>query len=105
MVAAQGGDRGAYERLLREILPLLRAVVASHHRHPDRIDDVIQHVLLSVHRVRHTYDPARPFRHWLLAIARYRSRLLQPHRGHRDRFPVGEFADRTGRIAGRNGPD
>jgi RNA polymerase sigma-70 factor, ECF subfamily len=74
MTAAQNGDRDAYEQLLREILPVLRAVVASHHRHPDRIDDVIQDVLLSVHRVRHIYDPARPFRHWLLAIARNRSR-------------------------------
>jgi RNA polymerase sigma-70 factor, ECF subfamily len=74
MVAAQDGDRSAYERLLREILPLLHAVVARHHRHPDRIDDAIQDVLLSVHRVRHTYDPARSFRHWLVAITRYRSR-------------------------------
>jgi RNA polymerase sigma-70 factor (ECF subfamily) len=92
MVAAQGGDRGAYERLLREILPLLRAVVASHHRHPDRIDDVIQHVLLSVHRVRHTYDPARPFRHWLLAIARYHSR-----RGNGDLFVL----DQSGNVSTR----
>jgi DNA-directed RNA polymerase specialized sigma24 family protein len=82
MVAAQDGDRGAYERLLREILPFLRAVVASHHRHPDRIDDVIQDVLLSVHRVRHTYDPARPFRHWLLAITRYHSRWCNGDRSH-----------------------
>ena len=74
MAAAQDGDRGAYERLLREILPLLRAAVAPHYRHPDRIDEVIQDVLLSVHRARHTYDPTRPFRHWLMAIAHYQSR-------------------------------
>jgi RNA polymerase sigma-70 factor, ECF subfamily len=54
MAAAQDGDRGAYEELLREILPFLRAVVARTHRHPDRIDDLIQDVLLSVHRARHT---------------------------------------------------
>jgi DNA-directed RNA polymerase specialized sigma24 family protein len=73
MAAAQDGDQGAYGRLLREILPLLRAAVAPHHRDPDRIDDAIQDVLLSVHRARHTYDRTRPFRHWLMAIARYRS--------------------------------
>jgi len=70
MAAAQDGGRGAYERLLREILPLLRAAVARHHRHPDRIDDVIRYVLQSVHRSRHTYDPGRPFGCWLVAIAR-----------------------------------
>jgi len=28
-------------------------------------------VLLAVHRVRHTYDPRRPFEPWLFAIARF----------------------------------
>ncbi|MEO8921237.1 MAG: sigma-70 family RNA polymerase sigma factor, partial [Caldimonas sp.] len=31
-----------------------------------------QDVLLSIHSVRHTYDPARPFGPWLVAIARRR---------------------------------
>lgn len=73
MAAAQDGDRAAYERLLRAILPFIRAVAARHHRAPDRIEDVAQDVLLTVHRVRHTYDPARPFGPWLAAIARRRS--------------------------------
>jgi RNA polymerase sigma factor (sigma-70 family) len=73
MAAAQDGDRAAYERLLRDIVPFIRAIVGPQHRAPDRVDDVVQDVLLTVHRVRHTYDPARPFRHWLAAIARRRS--------------------------------
>jgi RNA polymerase sigma factor (sigma-70 family) len=73
MAAAQGGDRAAYERLLRDILPFLRALVGRQQRTPDRVEDVVQDVLLTVHRVRHTYDPARPFAHWLAAIARRRS--------------------------------
>jgi RNA polymerase sigma-70 factor (ECF subfamily) len=73
MEAAQAGDRQAYDCLLREIVPYIRAVVAPAHRQPDRVDEVVQDVLLSVHRVRHTYHPARPFRHWLAAIARRRS--------------------------------
>jgi DNA-directed RNA polymerase specialized sigma24 family protein len=48
----------------------------------DRIDEVIQDVLLSVHRARHTYDPARPFRHWLVAIARYRSSTVDNDSRH-----------------------
>jgi RNA polymerase sigma-70 factor, ECF subfamily len=73
MAAAQDGDRSAYERLLRDIVPFIRTIVGRQHGAPDRADDVVQDVLLTVHRVRHTYDPARPFRHWLAAIARRRS--------------------------------
>lgn len=73
MAAAQGGDHAAYERLLREILPFVRALAARQHRAPDRIEDVVQDVLLTVHRVRHTYDPTRPFDRWLASIAKRRS--------------------------------
>ena len=73
MAAAQDGDRAAYERLLREIVPYVRAVVFAQHRRPERVEEVVQDVLLAVHRVRHTYDPSRPFRHWLAMIARRRS--------------------------------
>lgn len=72
MAAAQEGDSAAYERLLREAAPFIRAIVARQHR-SDRIEDVVQDVLLTVHRVRHTYDPARPFDTWLATIARRRS--------------------------------
>ena len=40
---------------------------------PDRMDDVVQEVLLAVHRARRTYDPARPFLPWLRVIAQRRS--------------------------------
>jgi RNA polymerase sigma-70 factor (ECF subfamily) len=73
MADAQNGDRTAYEMLLRDIVPFIRSIVARQHRTPDRIDDVVQDVLLTVHRVRHTYDPARPFDALLAAIARRRS--------------------------------
>jgi RNA polymerase sigma-70 factor (ECF subfamily) len=73
MAAAQAGDRLAYDSLLREIVPYIRAIVARSCPTRDGVDEVVQDVLLCVHRVRHTYDPARPFRHWLGAIARRRS--------------------------------
>ena len=72
MAIAQDGDRAAYEKLLRDVVPFVRAIAAGHHR-GDRIEDVVQDVLLTVHRVRHTYDPARPFEAWLATIARRRS--------------------------------
>lgn len=73
MAAAQAGDRAAYARLLREILPYVRAIVRRHHAAPDRVEDVVQDVLLTIHRVRHTYDPSRPFGAWLGAITHRRS--------------------------------
>ena len=52
----------------------------------DRVEDVIQDVLVTVHRVRHTYDPARPFTPWLRAIAQRRAiDVLRSHGRHRTR--------------------
>jgi RNA polymerase sigma factor (sigma-70 family) len=72
MQTAQGGDQAAYGSLLREIMPLLRAIVHRTWRNPQDVDDIVQDILLSLHAVRHTYDPARPFVPWLLTIARRR---------------------------------
>jgi len=72
MTAAQNGDMEAYRQLLTGIVPLLRAGARRHHA-AHECEDVVQEILLSVHRVRHTYDPSRSFRRWLLTIARRRS--------------------------------
>lgn len=68
MAAAQLGDRDAYAEVLRACVPLIRPI-AARRVSADRIDDVVQDVLLTLHRARHTYDPARPFKAWLHAIA------------------------------------
>lgn len=69
MARAQNGDREAYRRLLEQITPYLRGLVTR--RIPNRgdVEDTVQDVLLTVHAVRRTYDPARPFGPWLVAIA------------------------------------
>lgn len=72
MQASQDGDRAAYEALLTEIAPLLRAVTYRVWRSQQDVDDIVQDILLSIHTVRHTYDPARPFTPWLITIARRR---------------------------------
>jgi RNA polymerase sigma-70 factor (ECF subfamily) len=70
MVAAQDGDAVAYEKLLGELLPYLRRFVRRRVFDPAAAEDVVQNVLLSIHRARHTYRPERPFGPWLHAIAR-----------------------------------
>jgi RNA polymerase sigma factor (sigma-70 family) len=72
MARAQGGDREAYGRLLEDVAPYLRSIAARHFQNPGDVEDVVQEVLLTVHAVRHTYDPTRPFGPWLVAIANRR---------------------------------
>jgi RNA polymerase sigma-70 factor (ECF subfamily) len=72
MARAQAGDSNSYRRLLTEISPYLRSLVAARHRDRRDVEDTVQDILLTVHAVRQTYDPARPFGPWLVAIAQRR---------------------------------
>ena len=72
MRAGQDGDRVAYRRLLSEISPYLRAICRRSLRHSEDAEDVVQEILISLHAARHSYDPVRPFRPWLLSITRAR---------------------------------
>ena len=72
MARAQAGDRDAYRRLLGEITPYLRTLAGHRHRDLSDAEDAVQDILLTVHAVRLTYDPTRPFGPWLVAIANHR---------------------------------
>lgn len=102
MQAAQAGDARAYERLLREITPKIRQMVRKRRQFlsPEETEDIVQEILLSVHAVRGTFDPGRPFLPWLFSIAQnrladsarryYRSRV---HEVQVDELPVTFFND------------
>lgn len=72
MARAQDGDRRAYRALLENVTPYLRTLAARCFKEPSDTEDAVQDVLLTVHAVRHTYDPGRPFGPWLVAIANRR---------------------------------
>jgi len=72
MARAQDGDRGAYRALLKDLVPYIRSVAGRCLKEPSDVEDVVQDVLMTVHMVRHAYDPSRPFGPWLLAIANRR---------------------------------
>lgn len=74
MKAAQDGDQQAYIKLLNEITPLVRNTVRARRKFLQNqdVEDITQDILLSLHTVRSTYDPRRPFLPWLMAITRYR---------------------------------
>lgn len=73
MARAQDGDADAYLRLLQDITPYLRSRVARYHHDPRDIEDTLQDILLTLHSVRQTYDPSRPFGPWLIGIANHRA--------------------------------
>ena len=70
MAEVQAGDAHAYRRLLDELVPVLRRMVNARVRDRDAAEDVVQNVLLSIHRARHTYRPERSFGPWMRTIAR-----------------------------------
>lgn len=73
MAAAQGGDAEAYRRLLRDCLPVIAGMARAQGVRPEAVDDVVQDVLLTIHKARATYDPGRPFLPWLRAITQRRA--------------------------------
>jgi RNA polymerase sigma factor (sigma-70 family) len=74
MLRAQKGDRVAYTQLLEEVTPLLRQAIRYRRSFLQQhdIEDLVQDVLLSLHVVRASYDPGRPFLPWLMGIANNR---------------------------------
>lgn len=70
MAAAQDGDAEAYQKLLEELLPVLRRIVRGRVYDHETAEDVVQNILLSIHRARHTYRPERSFGPWMRAITR-----------------------------------
>jgi RNA polymerase sigma-70 factor (ECF subfamily) len=83
MAAAQAGDKTAYETVLRECVPLIRAIARRQGVSAGHVDDVVQEVLLTIHRARQTYDPNRSFTAWLRVIAERRAIDLLRQTGRR----------------------
>jgi RNA polymerase sigma factor (sigma-70 family) len=73
MIAAQAGDRTAYEMLLRDCIPIIKRVARGQGIRPDLVDDVVQETLLSLHKSLQTYDANRSFTAWLRTIAKRRA--------------------------------
>ena len=90
MAAAQSGDRVAYQSLLKACVPHVKRVARRSGVRPENVDDVVQDVLLTIHRARQTYDPSRSFTAWLTAIAHRRAIDSLRQRGRLDRREVAD---------------
>jgi sigma-70-like protein len=59
MARSQNGDRDAYRLLLREIAGCLRLLIVRQRLDPLDVEDIVQDILVTVHALRHTFDPGR----------------------------------------------
>ena len=71
-VCAQKGDKEAYRSLLTLVVPYIRKIIAPGLANPAWQDDLLQDILLGIHKSLPRYMPGQPFRPWLNAIIRYR---------------------------------
>lgn len=99
MARAQAGDGEAYTRLLRALVPTVLAIVSRQIASRDLVEDTVQDVLLTLHRIRHTYDPTCPFMPWLVAIARARAIDALRRQGRQRRREVSADEEEDGLTA------
>ncbi len=97
MAQAQQGDKVAYRTLLAECQRWLVRYFARRIA-PTMIDDLVQETLMSLHRKRASFDPARAFLPWLAAIARYRwiDQLRRSYRAKEDALDDNHSVEPTG---------
>lgn len=72
IVRAQGGDRAAFEEVVRATARGVRAYVALHVADLDVVDDLAQETFLHLFHHLDDYTPGTSFRAYLKTIARYR---------------------------------
>jgi RNA polymerase sigma-70 factor (ECF subfamily) len=80
MRLALAGDKQAYSALLQETSRFLRPFLSKRLNGASEVEDLLQEILLSIHKARHTYDGLRPYKPWVFAIAQFR--LLDYLRNH-----------------------
>jgi RNA polymerase sigma-70 factor, ECF subfamily len=65
-------DKRAYAEILQETSRFLRPFLAKRLSFTNEVDDLLQEILISIHKARHTYDGNRPYKPWAYAIAKFR---------------------------------
>lgn len=73
---AMKNDEKAYKALLMEVSELLRVylmkIMSPKIRSKERVEDLVQEILITIHRKRDLYSTDHPFLPWVYAIAKYR---------------------------------
>ena len=97
MRAALVGDDAAYRRLLDELTGIFRAVARNKLSRIGKgnsdIEDIVQEALLAIHLKRDTWDAARPFRPWAMAVLAHKISDRMRHARIRDHDVLDETFD------------
>jgi RNA polymerase sigma-70 factor (ECF subfamily) len=96
MRAANAGDGAAYEQLLRELTPALRAVArraVTRTAVAMDAEDIVQETLIAIHLKRQTWIDTEPIGPWVRAIARHKMIDALRRRGRHVHVPVEDFED------------
>lgn len=74
MLSSMDGDQEAYKLFLKEMSLLVKAYLSKRCAHlgSDRIDDLIQEVLMAIHLKRSTYRTDLPVLPWIFTITRHK---------------------------------
>lgn len=93
--AANAGDSRAYAQFLRAVTPVIRGIVRArgHSFAADQHEDIVQDILLGLHRKRHTWRQDHPVRPWVYAIARHKIIDAFRRRGLVVHLPIDDFAE------------
>lgn len=79
-IMAQAGDKQAYQALLQSLIPYIRKILVPTLANPDWVDDLLQDILVGIHKSLARYMPGQSFRPWVNAIIRYRkAEFLSQH--------------------------
>lgn len=72
MCLSLSGDKRAYTDVLQQTSRFLRPYITKRVNSQSDADEILQEILLSIHKSRHTFDGNRPYKPWAFAIARFR---------------------------------
>jgi RNA polymerase sigma-70 factor (ECF subfamily) len=97
MRAANAGDDAAYEKLLRQLAPVLRSAARRGLFQAGMsgadAEDIVQETLLAVHLKRQTWIADAPVGPWIRAIARHKIIDALRRRGRRVDLRLEDFSD------------
>jgi RNA polymerase sigma-70 factor (ECF subfamily) len=99
MAAAQNAEPRAYAELLRDVTPFIRVIARRYHADTGIAEDVVQETLISIHRMRHTYEPGRAVEPWIATIAKARAIDMIRSKVRRARIETPENADHAATVA------
>lgn len=95
MVDAQKGDPVAYRALLTDIHPVIHRFVSSKiKKYDSEVDDLVQDILMSIHRSRATFHSSRSFSAWMFAISRHKVIDFYRRKGVRQEVSIDQLDEK-----------